>query len=106
MTRYLATRRGRTGSCLLLVAVLAGCDASPSPSPATPAPGSTAGASTSPASTPGPAATTSGDVRLPPGAQYDTSSTSIPGEAEAVATQFLTRAYFFGTSDGDPEAVA
>ncbi len=102
-------RRGRAGWCLLLVAALVGCDPSPSPSSspsaATPAPGSTAGVSTAPESTAGPAGTPVGDVPLPPGAQYARGATAIPGEAEAVVTQFLTRAYFFATTDGHPEAL-
>lgn len=95
------------GSCLLLVAALAGCDPSPSPSPsgATPAPRSTAGATTAPVGTPGPVATAAGDVPLPPGAQFARGATSIPGEAEPIVTQFLTRAYFFGLRDGHPEAL-
>ena len=85
--------------------MLAACDASPSRSPATQAPGPTTGASAAPAGTAGPIATQTVDVRLPPGAQFDPSSTSIPGESEPVATQFLTRAYFFATRDGHPIAL-
>jgi uncharacterized protein YjbI with pentapeptide repeats len=56
-------------------------------------------------SPPGPVATAASDVPLPPGAQYARGATSIPGEAAPVVTQFLTRAYFFGMRDGQPEAL-
>lgn len=101
---FRAARGGTAGSWLLLAAALVGCDSSPSPSAATPPPGATAGATTGPVTTAEPAGTPA-VVELPPGAQFARGFTDVPGEARPVIAQFLTRAYFFGTSDGNPEAL-
>src|SRR5262245_12152408 len=105
--RFTTTRRGRAALALLVVAAIAGCETSPSPSPSGPAgtPGPTGPATAGPVATTGPAATTTADTLLPAGAQFNKGVTSIPGESEPVVAQFLTRAYLFATNDGDPEAL-
>lgn len=101
---FVATRPWRPGWSLLLAAALVGCDSSPSPSATTQPPGPTAGPTTGTLTTADPTSTAPA-VELPPGAQFARGFTDVPGEAEPVITQFLTRAYFFSTVDGTPTAL-
>lgn len=105
MSRLASTRRSNAVMALAVVLALGACDTAQT----TPKPSGTQGpASTSSATglaTVPPEATQPADVPLPPGGQYVRGVTEIPGEAEPVVTQFLTRAYFFSLVDGQPQAL-
>ena len=106
MTRPSAARSWRAACCVVLAAALAGCDSSPKPSASAPTfPPFTSHPGSAAPETGAPTETHAADVKLPPGAQFARPPTSIPGESEPVVTQFLTRAYFFATTDGHPEAL-